>query len=82
MPMSRPLPRLMTAVAAFGLALLAACTTGPDASGPDGGAPPGSEPMADFSLPDVNPTSASFETSVSPRSRQGKVSAWYFGHST
>jgi hypothetical protein len=35
-----------------------------------------------FSLPDVNPTSASFDQEVSPRDYLQKVSAWYFGHAT
>jgi len=36
----------------------------------------------DFSLTDVNPTSASHDQSVSPRSHLEKISAWYFGHAT
>ena len=36
----------------------------------------------DFSLQDVNPNSITSGQSVSPRSHLGKVSAWYFGHST
>ena len=36
----------------------------------------------DFSLPDVNPTSATHNTNVSPRDQRGKVSAWYFGSAT
>jgi len=38
--------------------------------------------VADFSLLDVNPTSATYNTMVSPRDYLGQVSAWYFGHST
>ncbi|MEI8255805.1 MAG: hypothetical protein WCJ30_09045 [Deltaproteobacteria bacterium] len=41
-----------------------------------------SGPMPDFTLPDVNPNSATFGTSASPRDHLGQVSAWYFGHST
>jgi hypothetical protein len=36
----------------------------------------------DFALQDVNPNSATSGQSVSPRAQLGKVSAWYFGHST
>ncbi len=36
----------------------------------------------DFSLIDVNTTSATFDTPVSPRDYLGKVSGWYFGHAT
>ncbi|MEW5739989.1 MAG: hypothetical protein AB1938_13740 [Myxococcota bacterium] len=38
--------------------------------------------LSDFALPDVNPASASFQKNVSPRDHLGKVSAWYFGHSS
>lgn len=40
------------------------------------------EGLADFSLTDVNATSATFDTEVSVASQRGGVSAWYFGHST
>ncbi len=43
---------------------------------------PGAGQVPDFSLADVNPTSATFDQSVSPRDYLQKVSAWYFGHST
>ena len=36
----------------------------------------------DFSLTDVNTTSATFDMPVSPRDYLGKVSGWYFGHAT
>jgi len=36
----------------------------------------------DFSLPDVNPNSASAGQQVTPRAQIGSVSAWYFGHAT
>lgn len=36
-------------------------------------------PMADFTLPDVNPTSPTADQNVSPRDWLGHVSAWYFG---
>ena len=45
----------------------------------DAGAP---QRMPDFSLPDVNPASPTFEEQVSPRDQVGRVTAWYFGHST
>jgi hypothetical protein len=37
---------------------------------------------ADFSLPDVNPNSASFQAQISPRDYLQQVSGWYFGHAT
>jgi len=58
------------------LLLLAACGGGGSA------APGGPEVVADFQLPDVNPTSATFNTDVSPRDALGGVSAWYFGSAT
>ena len=36
----------------------------------------------DFSLTDVNPSSATYDSAISPREKLDKVSAWYFGHST
>lgn len=39
-------------------------------------------PIADFSIEDVNESSATFGTQVSPRDYLDSVSAWYFGHST
>jgi hypothetical protein len=38
--------------------------------------------VPDFSLTDVNSTSPTYNTGVSPRDEVGKVSAWYFGHAT
>ncbi|MFK7738483.1 MAG: hypothetical protein AB8B50_20830 [Pirellulaceae bacterium] len=38
--------------------------------------------VPDFTLEDVNATSASYEQSVSPRDYLEQVSAWYFGHSS
>jgi len=43
---------------------------------------PGDAPRPDFSLRDVNLSSDSYRRRVSPRTRLGTVSAWYFGHST
>lgn len=36
----------------------------------------------DFALKDVNPNSATHDSTLSPRDYLSKVSAWYFGHST
>ena len=43
---------------------------------------PGEAPRPEFSLRDVNLSSDSWHRRVSPRTRLGSVSAWYFGHST
>ncbi|MFH1464168.1 MAG: hypothetical protein ABIO70_07265 [Pseudomonadota bacterium] len=40
------------------------------------------EPVPDFALRDVNPTSPTFDDPVSVRGQLGRVSAWYFGHSS
>ena len=37
---------------------------------------------ADFALVDVNLNSSTANDTISPRAQLGKVSAWYFGHST
>ena len=42
----------------------------------------GANAQPDFHLTDVNTTSTSFDTAVSPRDYLEEVSAWYFGHST
>ncbi len=42
--------------------------------------PAGVQP--DFHLVDVNPSSERSQQRVSPRDYEGKVSAWYFGHSS
>jgi hypothetical protein len=39
------------------------------------------EAVPDFALRDVNPSSPSYDTTVSVRGQLGRVSAWYFGHS-
>ena len=52
--------------------LLAAC----------GGGSSGPTVAPDFQLPDVNPTSLTFNTDVSPRDQLGGVSAYYFGSAT
>lgn len=38
--------------------------------------------VADFSMPDVNPASSTFNRSLSPRDFLGDVTAWMFGYST
>ena len=38
--------------------------------------------VADFSLIDVNPNSATYNQPISPRDYLGQISAWYFGHAT
>ncbi|MDF1561685.1 MAG: hypothetical protein P1V51_01505 [Deltaproteobacteria bacterium] len=43
---------------------------------------PLADPLPDFALEDVNPASASHGLSLGPSHLRGKVSAWYFGHST
>lgn len=40
------------------------------------------EPMADFTLVDVNPASATAGQSVSPRQSLHEISAWYFAWAT
>lgn len=39
-------------------------------------------PKPDFSMRDVNPASATYDTDVSPRDFAEKFSAYYFGHAT
>lgn len=40
------------------------------------------EQLSDFSLEDVNSTSATAGSYISPRNYQEMATAWYFGHST
>lgn len=40
------------------------------------------ERVPDFAIVDVNPNSATYGDTISPRLFLGKVSCWYFGHST
>ena len=40
------------------------------------------EVVPDFSLEDVNETSARYTQDVSPQDYVNQVSAWYFGHAT
>lgn len=48
--------------------------------GGGGGLPPEMAPT--FLLEDVNDTSGTYEQLLSPRTRLGAVSAWYFGSAT
>ena len=69
------------------LFLLAFAACGATSSGAGGDSDPrgGGDtdgPAPDFALLDVNTTSATYDTSVSPRDYLDKVSAWYFGHAT
>lgn len=38
--------------------------------------------VPDFAIIDANPNSSSYGDTISPRIFLGKVSCWYFGHST
>ena len=61
------------------LVLLAAC--GP-AMMPPPPPPATTEPMPEFALTDVNPASATSGQQVGPSRYRGKVSGWYFTHTT
>lgn len=63
-------------VAAFAVVLVA-CSAPPVTS--DAGM---LGPAPSFSLTDVNPSSASAGQAISPSSFSGKVTGWYFGHSS
>jgi len=68
-----------------GLGMGGALATGgmggmPGAGGAGGGMIPVLVP--DFAILDVNPNSLTSGQLVSPRDHLGRVSAWYFGHST
>ena len=64
-------------VVTLALALLGACSKGDPVSP----LPPATL-APDFALQDVNPNSSTSGDTISPRAQLGKVSAWYFGHST
>ena len=69
-----------TSLISLSLMLLVACggSSGTGVSAE----PTGSVAQDDFSLPDNNLTSPSYNTDVSPRDHLGGVSAWYFGAAT
>lgn len=68
---------MRTIVASFAVTLLAACS--PLMTGP---APDPTAPLPEFSLLDVNAASATGGRRVGPQDLRGKVSSWYFTHST
>lgn len=74
--MSRPRHLLPILFAA--LILAAGC--GDDT--PTGPRVPTGDEVPGFALTDVNPNSATHDSTISPRDYLGDVSAWYFGHST
>jgi hypothetical protein len=43
---------------------------------------PTGEPMPEFSLSDVNPASPTSGQAIGPSTLRGKVTGWYFGHSS
>jgi hypothetical protein len=59
--------------------LVAGCKDDPVTIAPPTAA---ADALPDFSDLDVNPTSATSGSLVSPRDYLGQVSAWYFGHAT
>jgi len=63
-------------ILALALLGLLACSDATEPTEPSRNAAP------DFALRDVNPGSASFDETISPRDYLGQVSAWYFAHST
>jgi hypothetical protein len=67
--------QILTLAFLAGALFLAAC--GDDDSGPTTGTP-----APDFALTDVNPNSATHDSTISPRDYREKISAWYFGHAT
>jgi len=57
-------------------------STGTNGSGGLGQGGQGLGPVPDFSLLDVNETSPTYDTRVSPRDYLGRVSAWYFAEAS
>lgn len=56
-----------------------------DGGSGDGGTDDGGDPalpLPDFSLDDINPSSATYGQPVSPRDLLAQTSGWYFTHST
>jgi len=72
--------RSRSALVLFGFMLAGLLVGG--CSDDDPTAPATTNPMPDFTMVDVNATSATFDQGVSPRDYLQKTSAWYFGHST
>ena len=73
--------RSLVMLAAASLSVAVACSPKGDSAGRFG--VEAGEPVAtSWALPDVNPTSPTFEQVVSPADLIGQVSVWYFGHST
>jgi len=64
------------------LSVLAVLTVGCAADKAGSGGWDGSGQPPDFALEDVNPTSESFGSTVSPRDLLESVSGWYFAHAT
>jgi hypothetical protein len=58
----------------LGALALIGCKEAPTKSAEFGGV------LSDFSLEDVNATSATVGAMISPRDYQGMATAWYFGH--
>ena len=63
----------------LGLLGIAALLIAGGCSGGNGGDP---SPLPDFALQDVNPNSATYLETVSPRDHMQHATAWYFGTST
>lgn len=74
--MIQPLPCLRSARRVFAGAIFFICANAAPLWGQ------GPAAIADFSLPDANPNSPRFESTVSPRDYLQQVSGWYFGHAT
>lgn len=74
----------MRALGCCALLLLAAGCSNSDCGSavPAGTGPVAQQVVPDFGLLDANPTSATFDTIVSPRDLLGRTSAWYFGDAT
>ena len=71
----------MIRISLFSLVFIVACGGGSSEPVESGG-PVNSLAAENFRLPDVNPTSTTFNTDVSPRDQLGNVSGWYFGSAT
>jgi hypothetical protein len=78
---ARPPRRLALGFALAVTILLAGAGCGDKTTAPQDYLPSG-DAVPDFHLTDLNPNSTTHGRAVSPRDEVGKVSAWYFGHST